>query len=129
MEPPVKKARKTHVSSPAKATCFPAPTGSPTMTDICKGYILQNTDKATTWALRVFNVWHQERNRVTTEKCPDDLLMLVILTVGSPVLLLSVDDKMESLIHHLLFPIFSLGCIGTARGVYVLVMLVAAQTL
>ena len=33
--------------------------------------------------------------------------MLVILTVGSPVLLLSVDEKIESL---LLFPIFSLGC-------------------
>ena len=32
--------------------------------------------------------------------------MLVILTVGSPVLLLSVDEKIESL----LFPIFSLGC-------------------
>ena len=33
--------------------------------------------------------------------------MLVILTVGSPILLLSVDEKIESL---LLFPIFSLGC-------------------
>ena len=33
--------------------------------------------------------------------------MLVILTVGSPVLFLSVDEKIESL---LLFPIFSLGC-------------------
>ena len=74
MEPPVKKARKTHVSSPAKATRFPASTGSPTMSIICKDYVLQNTDKATTWALRVFNAWHQERNRVTTEKCPDYLL-------------------------------------------------------
>ena len=32
--------------------------------------------------------------------------MLVILTIGSPVVLLSVDEKIESL----LFQIFSLGC-------------------
>ena len=74
MEPPVKKARKTHVSSPAKATRFPDPTGSPTMSNICKGYVAQNTDKATTWALCVFNAWRQERDRVATEKCPNDLL-------------------------------------------------------
>ena len=67
-------SKEGHVSSPEKATRFPAPTGSPTMSDICKGYVPQNTHKATTWALRVFNAWRQERNRVATEKCPDDLL-------------------------------------------------------
>ena len=108
MEPPVKKARKTRVSSPEKATRFPAPTGSPTMSDICKGYIPQNTDKATTWTLRVFNAWHQERILKSAQMTYWRVLMLVILTVGSPVLLLSVDEKMESLIYHLLFPIFSL---------------------
>ena len=64
----IKKARKIHVSSPAKATRFPDPTGSPTMSNICKGYVAQNTDKATTWALRVFNARRQERNRVAILK-------------------------------------------------------------
>ena len=70
-----KEGQKTRVPSPAKATRFPAPTGSPTMSDNCKGYVPQKKrKKATTWALHVFNAWRQERNRVATEKCPDDLL-------------------------------------------------------
>ena len=77
------------------------------MSDICKGYVLQNTDKATTWALRVFNAWRQERNRVATEKCPDDLLESPDVGTLNCWLFRSVDEKIESL---LLFPIFSLGC-------------------
>ena len=73
--------------------------------------------------------WRQERNRVATETCPDDLLESPDVGNLNRWLSRFVDEKMESLIHHLLFPIFSLGSIGTARGVYVLVMLVAAQTL
>ena len=50
MEPPAKRTRINHVSSPAKLSRFPAPTGSPTMSEVCKGYVPQNT---TTWAMRV----------------------------------------------------------------------------
>ena len=74
MEPPAKKTRINHVSSPAKPSRFPAPTGSPTMSEIRKGYVPQNTDKATTWAMRVFKAWRIERNKVDTDKCPDNLL-------------------------------------------------------
>ena len=44
------------------------------MSEICKGYVPQNTDKATTWAMRVFKAWRIERNKVATDKCPDNLL-------------------------------------------------------
>ena len=74
MEPPAKRTRRNHVSSPAKPSRFPAPTGSPTMSEVCKGYVLQNTDKATTWAMRIFKAWRIERNKVATDKCPDNLL-------------------------------------------------------
>ena len=40
MEPPAKKTRINHVSSPAKPSHFPAPTGSPTMSELCMMYIL-----------------------------------------------------------------------------------------
>ena len=125
MEPPVKKARKTHVSSPEKATRFPAPTGSPTMSNICKGYIPQNTDKATTWALRVFNAWHQERNRVTTEKCPDDLLESP--DVGNLNCWLSsfvVECRRQDGKPHPPSSISNILAGSAVRGVYVLVMLV-----
>ena len=55
MEPPAKKTRINRVSTPAKSSRFPAPSGSPTMSKICKGYIPRNTDKATTWALRLLD--------------------------------------------------------------------------
>ena len=74
-EPPKKRAGKDHVleshaSSSAKSVSrFPAPTGSPTMNKICKGYMYmyvpQNTNKATGWALRVFNTWHVMCNKNT----------------------------------------------------------------
>ena len=79
-EPPKKRARKdhaleSHASSSAKSVSrFPAPTSSPTMNKICKGYVPQNTNKATGWALRVFNTWQNERNRVSADKCPENLL-------------------------------------------------------
>ena len=74
-EPPKKRARVDHASPPVKSvTRFPAPTGSPTMNHICKGYVPKNTDKATAWALRVFNAWRSERNCVASDKCPEDLL-------------------------------------------------------
>ena len=75
-EPPAKKAREDVVSSSRESSdcCFPVPTGSPTMKKIGKGYVPHNTEKATGWALRVFNAWRQERNRSSTDKCPDDLL-------------------------------------------------------
>ena len=79
-EPPKKRARKdhaleSHASSSAKSVSrFPAPTGSPTMNKICKGYVPQNTNKATGWALRVFNTWRNERNRDSADKCPENLL-------------------------------------------------------
>ena len=73
-EPPEKRDRKDHAFSPAKSSRFPEPTGSPTMKTICKGYVPRNTDKATSWALRVFNAWRNERNCVSTDKCPENLL-------------------------------------------------------
>ena len=75
-EPPTKKARRDHVSTPEKSSVvrFPSPTGSPAMKTICKGYIPKNTDKATAWALRVFNAWRSERNLLSGDKCPDNLL-------------------------------------------------------
>ena len=44
------------------------------MTKICEGFIPKNTAKATTWALRVFFAWRNERNRSVDEQCPENLL-------------------------------------------------------
>ena len=104
MEPPAKKARKTHVSSPEKATRFPAPTGSPTMSNIatyCKILIKLQHGLCVFLMPGVRSV--TELLLKSAQKIYWRVLMLVILTVGSSVLLLSVDEKIESL---LLFPIF-----------------------
>ena len=74
MEPPRKKGKRSKTSSPKSSSRFASPVSSPTMRKICKGYVPPNTDKATTWAVRVFNSWRQERDKTSTEKCPESLL-------------------------------------------------------
>ena len=47
------------------------------MDKICKGFVPKNTEKATNWAVRVFEQWRVERNRATSddsEMCPSNLL-------------------------------------------------------
>ena len=74
MEPPPKKAKRD--SSPEAGSRFPSPKSSPKMSEICKGYVPPNTDKATKWALTVFRCWRNQRNAKARveEQCPDDLL-------------------------------------------------------
>ena len=44
------------------------------MAKICRGYVPSNTSKATNWALRVFMLWRDERNKQSSERCPVNLL-------------------------------------------------------
>ena len=45
------------------------------MGTICRGVVPSNTKKATSWAVRVFEEWRQERNATATgEQCPLELL-------------------------------------------------------
>ena len=39
-----------------------------------KGYVPPNTQKATGWAVRVFNEWRAARNKSSDGKCPLSLL-------------------------------------------------------
>ena len=56
---------------------FVSSTSSVEMDKICKGFVPKNTEKATNWAVRVFEQWRVERNRATSddgEMCPSNLL-------------------------------------------------------
>ena len=44
------------------------------MGKICQGYVLSNTRKSTSWAVRVFQSWREQRNKHVTEQCPEKLL-------------------------------------------------------
>ena len=48
------------------------------MAKICQRYIPQNTAECTSWALRVFQSWRDQRNKSVEEQCPDDLLESLI---------------------------------------------------
>ena len=54
MEPPRKKGKRSKTLSPKSSSRFASLVSSPTMRKI---YVPRNTDKATTWAVRVFNSW------------------------------------------------------------------------
>ena len=73
MEPPQKKAKTTPGCEPGSSR-FSTPRSPSSMTKICEGFIPKNTAKATTWALRVFFAWRNERNRSVDEQCPENLL-------------------------------------------------------
>ena len=62
MEPPAKKCR------------FSSPHSPTSMEKICEGYVPKNTSKSTSWALRVFRTWREQRNEHEDDKCPETLL-------------------------------------------------------
>ena len=62
MEPPAKKCR------------FSSPHSPTSMEKICEGYVPKNTSKSTSWALRVFRAWREQRNEHEDDKCPETLL-------------------------------------------------------
>ena len=70
--PPKKKAETNERPS---GTRFKTPTSDDEMATFCKGYVPQNTQKNTAWAVKVFSEWRAERNSISSEKqCPADLL-------------------------------------------------------
>ena len=44
------------------------------MKEICQGYVPRNTNKATNWALKVFQSWREQRGEQQDRICPVDLL-------------------------------------------------------
>ena len=76
-EPPKKKAKGKGGKKVTGSKRFVSPTSSVEMDKICKGFVPKNTEKATNWAVRVFEQWRVERNRATSddsEMCPSNLL-------------------------------------------------------
>lgn len=72
-EEPPSKRKKTKLQG--SRTRFASPVSPGKMQQICKGFVPANTKKATTWALRAFEQWRDERNKSScSEKCPVDLL-------------------------------------------------------
>ena len=72
-EEPPSKIRKT--KSRGSKTRFASPVLPERMEEICKGFVPANTKKATTWAVRAFEQWREERNNSSCgEMCPVDLL-------------------------------------------------------
>ena len=59
--------------SPAKRR-YCAPVSPGRMGRICKGVVPNNTRKATSWAVHVFEDWRKERNKGDGEKCTMTLL-------------------------------------------------------
>ena len=41
------------------------------MEKICEGYVPKNTSESTSWALRIFRAWREQRK---DDKCPETLL-------------------------------------------------------
>lgn len=80
-EPPKKKAKG---KGGKESKRFVAPTSSVEMEKICKGFVPKNTQKATNWAVRVFEEWRVERNKATSDdgkKCPSNLLECPLQTL------------------------------------------------
>ena len=77
-EPQKKKAKgKGGKKTVTGSNRFVSPTSSVEIDKICKGFVPKNTEKATNWAVRVFEQWRVERNRATSddgEMCPSNLL-------------------------------------------------------
>ena len=61
--------------SKAKKSRFADPKSTAEMETLGKGPSVPNTEKSTTWAVRVFEEWRKQRNtKEAEEKCPDNLL-------------------------------------------------------
>ena len=69
MEPPP-KCSKTESSIGR----FPKPCSCSQMKEICQGHIPRNTNKATNWALKVFQSWREQRGVQQDGICPVDPL-------------------------------------------------------
>ena len=63
-EPPAKKT----------TTRFASPVSPSKMDTICRGYLPPNTKKATSWAVRAFEQWRDQRSKKSSKECPSDLL-------------------------------------------------------
>ena len=63
-EPP-KKVKGKGGKKVTESKWFVSPTSSVEMDKICKGIVPKYTEKATSWAVRLFEQWRVERNRAT----------------------------------------------------------------
>ena len=63
-EPPTKKTTLR----------FASPVSPSKMDTICWGYIPPNTKKATSWTVRTFEQWRDQRNEKSSKESPSDLL-------------------------------------------------------
>ena len=109
--PPLKKTKST-------VSRFSKPTSPTTMQTICKGYVPPNTQKATGWAVCVFNEWRAARNKSSDRKCPLNLLddaSASDLKYWYHASLLKLVEKMVAHIPLHLSTIFCLGFIGIAK--------------
>ena len=69
MDPPPKRSK-----TESSIGRFPKPCSSSQMKEICQGYVPRNTNKATNWALKVFQLWREQRGEQQDGVCPVDLL-------------------------------------------------------
>ena len=53
---------------------FASPLSPSKMDTICQCYVPRNTKKATSWAVRAFEQWRDQRNEKSSKECPSDLL-------------------------------------------------------
>ena len=72
--PPAAKRTRVDEERPEKGSRFTAPHSPTTMRKICQGYVPSNTSKSTSWAVRVFLSWREQRNKRVSEQCPEKLL-------------------------------------------------------
>lgn len=66
----------TNLEPPAKKPRFATPLSSSEMAMNCQPSVPKSTQQNTTWAVGLFNQWVQNRNEMTVEKCPSDLLTI-----------------------------------------------------
>ena len=119
-EPLKKKAKGKGGKKVTGSKQFVSPTSSVKMDKICKGFVPKETEKATNWAVRVFEQWRVERNRVASDavKFPTccRALSRYRSIIGCRGLLLKLVERMNSRIHLHLFQICWLVCIVSAEN-------------
>ena len=77
---PLPSAKRRRVDSavedkrPEAERRFSLPHSPTSMAKICDGYVPSNTTKSTSWDLRVFRAWREQRNKRVAEQCPENLL-------------------------------------------------------
>ena len=51
------------------------PISNEEMSRICSSFVRKNMEKNTSWSMKVYDEWREQRNSIdTSNQCPDDLL-------------------------------------------------------